>query len=374
MTVGLGPDSDTGAAQSFTVYDGPSPNGGNVDFVADLQGYYAPATSSSGGTYMPLSPARIYDSRSGSGHPGAGTTLTNGGSDNVTVTGVGGVPGTATAVVLNVAITNPSASSFIYAYPAGSAPSTPVANQAFVDGETLSSQVIAGVGSQGAVTVANHAGNVDIIVDVDGYFTPAGASGSLLTILGSPTRLLDTRPGGVTGGNSATAAVSGAGATAGVLSIADIYTDSSGGNFLTVYPAGASAPTAANVNYAHGDTYDVVENSAYSITAGGEVSILNGPASAGIANIVVDESGYFATSTTTTSGPPTFVSSAGTASSSSSASAPPGGAIILNYNEPVTCASVTTADYAAQSPSGTADAPSTAECTSSGSNSGPPTE
>ncbi|MHB8595002.1 MAG: hypothetical protein ACYDB3_11855, partial [Acidimicrobiales bacterium] len=68
----------------------------------------------------------------------------------------------------------------------------------------------------------------------------------------------------------------------------------------------------------------------------------------------------------TTSGPPTFVSSF------SSASDPPNGAIILNYNEPVTCSSVTSADYTVQSPSGTADAPSTAECTSTSS--GPPTE
>jgi len=134
VTVGLGPDSSTGATQSFTVYDGPSSNGGNVDFTADLEGYYASQTSTSGAAYVGLTPSRDYDSRNGSGEPGAGTTLTNGGSDTVTVTGVGGVPTTASAVVLNVALTDATAGSdsapnFIYAYPTGSPPSTPVANQ-----------------------------------------------------------------------------------------------------------------------------------------------------------------------------------------------------------------------------------------------------
>jgi hypothetical protein len=58
---------------------------------------------------------------------------------------------------------------------------------------------------------------------VAGYVTAAGATGSLLTVLGAPVRLLDTRPTGVAGGASATATVQGAGATAGVLSLADLY-------------------------------------------------------------------------------------------------------------------------------------------------------
>jgi len=293
VTVGLGSDAGTGAAQSFTVYNGPATGGGTTDFTADLVGYYAPQTATSGDAYNGLTPARIYDSRTGSGLAGAGTTLTNGGSVNVPVTGVGAVPASATAVVLNVAITNATASSFITAYPTGQAqPGT--ASQNFLAGETLSSQVVAGVGNSGEVTIANHAGSVDVIVDVDGYFTAAGGSGSLLTVLASPVRLTDTRPTGVAGGASATATVQGAGATAGVLSVADITTKGDG-NFLTAYPSSGSAPVAATVNYTPGDTYNVVENAAYATTStSGGVSILNGPANAATANVVVDEDGYFA--------------------------------------------------------------------------------
>jgi hypothetical protein len=298
VTVGLGPDAGTGAAQSFTVFNGPAAGGGTADFTADLEGYYAPQTTTSGAAYVGLTPARIFDTRAGSGEPGAGSTLTNGGSVNIPVTGVGGVPASATAVVLNVALTNASAGGFITAYPTGQAePGT--ASQNFLAGETLSSQVVAGVGNSGEVTIANHAGNVDIVADVSGYFTAAGGTGSLLTVLGTPARLTDTRPTGIAGGASATAAVQGAGATAGVLSIADITTPGDG-NFLTAYPTAATAPLAATVNYTPGDTYNVVENSSYATTSStGSVSILNGPGAtpgpaAATANAVVDELGFFA--------------------------------------------------------------------------------
>jgi hypothetical protein len=296
VTVGLGTDSATSSTQSFTVYNGPATGGASVDFTADLEGYYAPQTTTSGAAFVGIAPTRVYDSRTGSGQTGAGTTLTSGGSDTVTVTGVAGVPASATAVVANIAITNATAASYISAYPAGGAPTSPVANQNFTAGETLSSQAIVGVGKGGAITVANNAGNVDIVVDIDGYFTAPGGSGSLYNVLSSPVRLLDTRTSGaIAGGASATTTLNGTGAVAGSLSIADLPTT---GNYLTAYPSGTSAPLAASVNYVPADAYNVVENSSYALAgASGGVSILNGPSNAGSANIVVDESGYFGPST-----------------------------------------------------------------------------
>ena len=307
VTVGLGPDAATSSAQSFTVYNGPATGGASVDFAADVSGYYAAGT---GAGYVAIAPTRVYDSRTASGLPGAGTTLTAGGSDNVQVAGgTTGIPSTATAVAVNVAITNPTASSFIDAYPTGATvPGT--ASQNFVAGETLSSQVVAGVGTGGDITIANHAGTVDVVVDVDGYYATDG-TGGLLTVLPTPVRLLDTRtatPPGVAGGASGTAVLQGSGAQAGVLSIADL--PSTTGNFLTAYATGATAPTAASVNYVPGDTYNVVENASYAIaSASGSVSILNGPSNAATANIVVDEDGYFtapATSFTVIATPPSI--------------------------------------------------------------------
>jgi hypothetical protein len=304
VTVGLD------ASQSFTVYYGPA-GSGTVNFTADVMGYYE-AETTGGSFYVPVTPTRIYDSRTGSGQTGAGTTLTNGGSDNVTVAGVGGVPTSAngtTAVVLNVAITNPTAFSFMYAYPKGSTAPL-VANQNYTAGETLSSQVVATVNSSNQVTIANHTGNVDIVVDVDGYYTSDGttAGASLLSTLPTPIRLFDDRNNipagtspGVAGGKSAVAPANlstfsspynaGLGASAYALSIADI---ASGGNYLTAYATGTSLPTVANVNYTGGDAYNVVENAAYAgVDANGEVSVQNGPNAAASAHIVVDEDAYF---------------------------------------------------------------------------------
>ncbi len=304
VTVGLN------ASQSFTVYYGPA-GSGTVDFTADVMGYYEAATTG-GSYYVPVAPTRIYDSRTGSGQTGAGTTLTNGGSDNVTVGGVGGVPTFAngtTAVVLNVAITNPTAFSFMYAYPTGTTAPL-VANQNYTAGETLSSQVVATVNSSNQVTIANHTGNVDIVVDVDGYYTSdATATGaSLLSTLPTPIRLLDTRnnlppgtPVGVNGGNSGVAPAplttfsspynAGLGASAYALSIADIAT---GGNYLTAFATGSTLPVVANVNYTGGDAYNVVENAAYAgVNSNGDVSVQNGPNTASTTNIVVDEDAYF---------------------------------------------------------------------------------
>src|ERR1019366_4731951 len=65
--------------------------------------------------------------------------------------------------------------------------------------------------------------------------------------------------------------------------------------FLTAYPTGGATPLAATVNYVPGDTYNIVENASYAaIGTGGSVSVLNGPANAAPANIVVDEAGFFA--------------------------------------------------------------------------------
>lgn len=303
VTVGVGTDHSDGAL-AVTVLNGPSSGGPDTDITLDLSGYYAPKTSTSGAAYTPLVSSRIFDTRSNSGEPGQGETLTNGGSVQVPVTGAGGVPSSGvSAVVVNIGVTNTSAPSFIQAYPTGSPPSssTPTVNQNWVAGETLSTKAIIGVGADGSITLANHDGNVDVVVDVDGYFGNPGGSGSLLNVLQTPVRLVDTRPTGVIGGGSVPITVEGnqgvpsaipSQPTAAVLDIVDI---SNGGNFLTAYPVEQFVPLAADVNYAPGDTDSTVANSSYATAGGGgAVYVYNGPTTAAATNVVIDEFGYFA--------------------------------------------------------------------------------
>ncbi|MGH9917637.1 MAG: hypothetical protein ACRD6W_02010, partial [Nitrososphaerales archaeon] len=236
VTVAVGTDPSNGDP-AIDIYNGPS--GGTVDFTFDLYGYYGGPSQTSSLAYNAITPFRLLDTRSTGSALGPGSTI------NIPVTGVGTIPSGAGAVVLNIAVTNTTASSYIQCYPTGSPPSagSPTVNQNWVAGETLSTQVILGVGSGGSVTCMNAAGGTDLIADADGYYS---TTGDLLNALSTPTRLLDTRPSGVSPGASVSVAVQGSGATAGVLNITDI---AGGPNYLTAYPSGSSVPTAANVNY-----------------------------------------------------------------------------------------------------------------------------
>jgi hypothetical protein len=125
----------------------------------------------------------IDDQFSGTGPIAGGSVV------SLQVTGRGGVPVSGVgAVALNVAVTNPSAASFLTVFPAGSSRPT-AANLTFAAGQTVPNLVVVKVGDEGRISVFNYAGTVDVVVDVQGWF-PVGSSFIGL----NPARLLDTRP------------------------------------------------------------------------------------------------------------------------------------------------------------------------------------
>jgi len=86
------------------------------------------------------------------------------------VAGTAGVPNGVTAVVLNLTATDATANSYLTAYP--DLTTQPLAsNLNFGPGQTVPNLVIATVGSDGKVNVANRFGNVDIVADMFGYYT-----------------------------------------------------------------------------------------------------------------------------------------------------------------------------------------------------------
>jgi virginiamycin B lyase len=293
VTIGIGTDSSTGAP-AVSIFNGPS---GDTDFTLDLYGYYAPQTPSSGAAYVPLtSPTRIVDTRAGSGYNGAGETLTpQANSIHIPVAGSNGVPLNASAVVVNIAVVNTTASSYIQGYPGGSPPSSsaPTVNENWLAGEVLSTKAIIAVGLGGNIDLFNDQGSTDVVVDLEGYFTAPGAAGALFNTLGSPVRLADTRPNAVTVGESLSVPVAGSNgipsnATAAVLNVTDL---AGGPNYLSVYPAGQSEPVATDVDYVSGDTSSTVANASYAILgSSGAVNIFD---STSPANIVIDAFGYF---------------------------------------------------------------------------------
>jgi len=234
---------------------------GNTDVLADLEGYYAPGVS---GDFTGTASARILDTRSGIGAPvgpiGSNKTLA------VQATGLAGVPTDATAVVLNVTVTEPSGSGLLTVYADGQhQPGT--TNIDYTAGQSDADLVVVPV-TDGKVDFWNHWGSTQVLADVEGYFAPETADpcsclGSLYTGV-APVRVLDTRYG--TGGVPAApvgsrgtlglkvAGVGGvpANATAVILNVT--VTNTTAASFLTVYPDGQDKPATSNIDWASGQT------------------------------------------------------------------------------------------------------------------------
>jgi uncharacterized protein (DUF1501 family) len=135
---------------------------GSTHLVADVLGWF-PA----GSGFHPLVPARILDTRTGIG--GATGRLGGAGLLELQVTERGGVPSTATSVVMNVTATEADAASYVTVWPAGQArPDASSLNT--VPGITVPNLVIAKVGIGGMVDFFNAFGRVHLIADVVGWF------------------------------------------------------------------------------------------------------------------------------------------------------------------------------------------------------------
>lgn len=292
-----------GAGGAITVYN----LAGRTDVVADLQGYFAPeAAGSTAGSYVALSPARLADTRPGSAQPDSGRTLAGGSTLAVQVTGAGSVPtGGVSAAVLNVTVTDTTAAGFLTAWPSGA--SRPLAsNVNWPAGATVANRVIVPVGPSGQVELYDSAGRADVVVDVSGYFTdgtttPTGAG--LFTPV-APIRVLDTRSQGAPIGAGATRAlalrnVAGIGADATAVIANLTATDGTAASYLTAYP-GAARPTASDLNWSPGAT--VANLGVLSLSAGGVTDFYN---YAGVAELIVDATGYFSPVTSTSAAAPT---------------------------------------------------------------------
>jgi hypothetical protein len=167
------------------------------------------------------------------------------------------------SVVLNVAVTNPTAASFLTVWPAGQ-PRPTAANLNYVAGETVANLVVVKVDEHGIFSLFNYAGRTDVVVDVLGWFPQEGSFGGMV-----PARLMDTRAGYPTtdqsfagiGGlgwsgtqNLTVVGRAGVPADAGAVALNVAVTNPTASSFLTVWPAGESRPTAANLNFTRGQT------------------------------------------------------------------------------------------------------------------------
>ena len=271
--------------------------GGAAQLLADVSGYFVAGTPTAPGTFGPLTPARILDSRSGVGVTAG--AIAAGGTVALKVTGQGNVPTSGVgAVVLNLTATGPTAPGLVTAYPAGvSAPNA--SNLNYSQGQTVANLVVVPVGANGVVNLhVSGSGTVQLIADVAGYFlsgsaTTAGAFGPL-----TPARLLDTRSGNgapagaVAGGHTVALQVEGrggvpaAGVSAVLLNVT--VTSPTATGFITVYADGTALPTASNVNYVAGQTVANLVVAPLSSTGKVDLRVAGG----GTVQLIADVSGY----------------------------------------------------------------------------------
>jgi hypothetical protein len=174
----------------------------------------------------------------------AATRLPAGSTTTVKVAGVGGVPADATAVSLNLTVTNPRTPGFLTAYPCGE--TRPLAsNVNFTSDDTVAGAAIVPVAADGTVCVFTSAAT-HLIVDVMGSF-----SGASSYVRAGPTRLTDTRDLGDAGliahnplRVQLPASLAGAAA---VLNVTAVSGQRAG--FVTVYRCGDPVPGTSNVNF-----------------------------------------------------------------------------------------------------------------------------
>jgi hypothetical protein len=234
----------------------------DVHVVADIYGW----TSNGGadvapgeGLLQPVAPYRVLDTRStvalGPGESRALQVAGTGGTAGVPPTGV-------SAVIVNLTVTRPTASSHLTIYPGGQPlPSTSSLN--FLAGETRANRAIVPVGPDGTVTIYNRAGSSHVVVDVNGWYTgPDSVAGGARFVGLTPFRLADTRLSpsrplvnearsyqavGV-GGIPATGAPGAP--TAVVLNVTAVHSTTTTGGFFTLYPADIpTRPLASDLNF-----------------------------------------------------------------------------------------------------------------------------
>jgi hypothetical protein len=140
---------------------------------------------------VPVAPERVMDTRTG---VGVSAGLRSPGSIvDLPVAGVGSVPAGASAVVLNVTITQSVKAGYVQAFPTGQASPGAFSNvNVERAGQTIPGLVTVPVGDNGRVSFYLFSGG-HLIADVFGYYEPATASaGGRFTAL-SPVRILDSR-------------------------------------------------------------------------------------------------------------------------------------------------------------------------------------
>jgi hypothetical protein len=253
---------------------------------------------SSGLRFHPLPPCRVFDSRGATG-PLGGPFLAAGATRSIPMrSSACGIPATAVAYAVNTTVV-PRAGflGYLTVWPTGQ-PQPNVSTLNSLDGSILANAAIVPAGTAGSIN-AFALNDTDLVLDINGYFSPPGASGELQFYPLTPCRVLDTRnAAGPFGGPALVANVArsfilpsagcSAPVTAAAYSLNVTAVPHGGLGYLTAWPTGSAQPATSTLNSLDGT---VLANAAI-VPAGtaGAVSFF----APNLTDLVVDINGYFA--------------------------------------------------------------------------------
>jgi hypothetical protein len=230
---------------------------GATHVLFDVAGYYSRSSGSPGSRFVPVSPTRVLDTRSGLG--GVSTKIGDSTPLAFGIAGRNGLPSSGmTAVALNVTITKPTAYSFLSVYP-GDVLLPDVSNLNYSPGINIPNQVIVRLPADGVLKFENDAGATDLIVDVVGYYHIDNSNERGRFFPATPVRFLDTRVEQIFPGNGKVYADDGVVVTypdepyaAWVMNVTAVEAEADG--FITVYPEPGTPPNSSNLNFKRGQT------------------------------------------------------------------------------------------------------------------------
>ena len=269
-----------GTGGQVELYNGSS---GTSQLILDVTGFYTSGTPTAAGAFAPLPPTRVLDTRLGTGGPLAASA-----TEPIALAGQWGIPA-ASAVVLNITVTDEPTSGYISLGSALSDSRTAILNY---NGRSISNLVIAPLEPDGSVGLFNASGgSAQVIVDAVGYFLPgmANAPGLLGTV--APNRISDSQDilPGATFSFAATGlgGVPARGVSAVVLNLTVV--PGTVGGYLTAYAAGTSRPSTSTVNF-DSDLVATANLAVVPVGSDGEITVYNG--SRNSIDVLADIAGY----------------------------------------------------------------------------------
>ncbi|MER5524790.1 PKD domain-containing protein [Streptomyces sp. NPDC002677] len=230
-------------------------------------------------TYHPVTPARLLDTRTGTG--GTRAPVAGGHSLTLPVGGTHGVPANATAVVLDVTATTTKASGDL-TVATHSTNDSVVTGPYWTTGQTATTQVVIPVYDGKVVLHNDSKASANLVADLVGWYGTTANGSEFLPV--TPARILNTRTGTGTGKVAKIAAhatlrlkVTGAhGVPATGVTAVDLnltVPSPSGNGYLVAYPDGTARPGVYSLNFAKG--HSTANRALVKVGTDGEIDLYN---------------------------------------------------------------------------------------------------